>query len=128
MKELIGFETKKLLRQKLIIYSVIVLLALNIFNIVQNNHQYLWGRDVSYNKASYEVYKKVSGRLDKDKVSWLSENQQKLSYLISANLKIPDEYKNLGCTHHELSQIFTEHLSEIERIYSWPHLYMKLGE
>ena len=119
MKELIGFEIKKLLRQKLIIYSVIALLALNIFNIVQNNHQYLWGRDVSYNKASYEVYKKVSGRLDKDKISWLSENQQNLSYLISANLKIPDEYKNWGCTHHELSQIFTEHLSEIERIYSY---------
>ncbi len=119
MKELIGFEIKKLLRQKLIIYSVIALLALNIFNIVQDNHQYLWGRDVSYNKASYEVYKKVSGRLDKDKISWLSENQQNLSYLISANLKIPDEYKNWGCTHHELSQIFTEHLSEIERIYSY---------
>lgn len=119
MKELIDFETKKIFRQRLIIFSVICLVALNVFNIVQSNHQYLWGNNVAYNNASYEVYKKVSGRLDKEKISWLSENEKELSSLIQANLTIPDKYKNQGCTYYELSQIYTAHLSEIERIYSY---------
>lgn len=119
MRELIDFETKKIFRQRLIIFSVIGLFALNVFNIIQSNHQYLWGNKAAYNNASYAVYKEVRGRLDKEKISRLYQNEQELSYLIQANLKIPEKHKNQGCTYYELSGIYTTHLSEIERIYSY---------
>lgn len=116
--KLLKFELKKLFSKKFVLVSLALLFCLNAFNIWQNYAKYSrlhpdceleWQRKV--------FYEKLEGELTSEKVKWIKDYNEKMSYYVQSGISADVEFIGENATAD--MYLSGEFLDEIKRIYNY---------
>lgn len=116
--KLLKFELKKLFSKKFVLVSLVLLLCLNALNIWQNYAKYSKFHSGFELECQRKVfYEKLEGELTSEKVKWLKDYNEEMSYYVQSGIGGNIEFIGENATAD--MYLSGEFLDEIKRIYNY---------